>query len=129
MTRWLYRLLLLFHPPAFRRRYGPEMLWIFDETALGGSPAALIGEAAVSVLRQWVLRTRLWIGLVSIAGALLTMLAGNASIHFLFHRLVRSRTATPEHLFLIATALSILLILMMVIAAVLPLLLAGRRRA
>ena len=129
MTRWLYRLLLLLHPPGFRRRYGPEMLWIFDETARERSPAVLVGEAAVSIFRQWVLRTRVWIGVVSIAGALLTMLAGNASIHFLFHRLVRGRTATPEHLFLIASAMSILVILMMVMAAVLPLLVARRRRA
>jgi len=129
MTRWLYRILLWLHPPLFRRRYGPEMLWIFDETAAESNAAPLMAEAAISLFRQWVLRTRLWIGVAAIGGALLTMLAGNASIHFLFHRLVRDRAATPEHLFLIATALSILVILMIVMAAVLPLLLAGRRRA
>jgi hypothetical protein len=33
LLRFLYQCLLQLHPPAFRRRFAPEMLWIYDEIA------------------------------------------------------------------------------------------------
>jgi hypothetical protein len=54
--RILYRLLLHLHPPAFRERYGEEMLWIFDQTAGGLKTARLLGDAAISLIRQRLLR-------------------------------------------------------------------------
>lgn len=53
MLRSLYIQLLRLHPAAFRRRYGDEMLSIFDEA---GRPAPLLADALLSLTRQWVLR-------------------------------------------------------------------------
>lgn len=53
MLRSLYIQLLRLHPAAFRRRYGDEMLAIFDEA---GQPAPLLADAALSLARQWLLR-------------------------------------------------------------------------
>lgn len=55
MVRSLYAALVRLHPPAFRHSYGPEMLSIFDHTP-SGSRAALVSDAAVSLLRQSLLR-------------------------------------------------------------------------
>src|SRR5437879_829331 len=56
MLRLLYRWLLCLHPPAFRRRYAEEMMWIFDEAAAQGV-ASLFADALVSLTRQWVMRS------------------------------------------------------------------------
>lgn len=72
MIRLLYRLLVLLHPRAFARRFGEEMLWIFDQQP----SARLIEDVALSLLRQWVARTYLWIYAAAIAGAGLTMSVG-----------------------------------------------------
>lgn len=50
MTHPLYRLLLRLHPRAFRERFAPEMLWIFEES---NQPAPLLLDAALSLLRQY----------------------------------------------------------------------------
>jgi hypothetical protein len=57
VIRVLYALLIRLHPLAFHERFGPEMLWIFEEAgnALGGGP--LLGDATVSLLRQWLIRS------------------------------------------------------------------------
>ncbi len=55
MLRPLYSVLVGLHPPAFRHAYGPEMLSIFDHTP-ACHRAVLLGDAAVSLLRQWLLR-------------------------------------------------------------------------
>jgi hypothetical protein len=55
MLGTLYRALVRLHPPAFRRSYGPEMLSIFDHTP-GCHRPVLLGDATVSLLRQWLLR-------------------------------------------------------------------------
>jgi len=56
MVRSLYAALVRLHPLAFRHSYGPEMLSIFDHTP-SGSRAALVSDAAVSLLRQSLLRS------------------------------------------------------------------------
>jgi hypothetical protein len=51
MIRSLYRSLLRLHPPGFRRQYGEEMLWIFDET---GGAVSLLADGFFSLFRQWL---------------------------------------------------------------------------
>lgn len=53
MTRYLYHWLLRLHPPRFRDRYAQEMQWIFDETAETRGRCALLGDALLSLIRQW----------------------------------------------------------------------------
>lgn len=55
-ARILYVALLWLHPPAFRQEFAAEMLCLFDEAAETYSACWLLGEAAVSLLRQWFLR-------------------------------------------------------------------------
>jgi len=55
MFRSFYSALVRMHPPAFRKRFGDEMLSIFDRTDASRRPAAL-GDAALSVIRQWLFR-------------------------------------------------------------------------
>lgn len=55
MTRQLYILLLRLHPPAFRQRFGDEMLGIFDESP---EKTPLLADGLVSLFRQWTLRRR-----------------------------------------------------------------------
>ena len=71
MTRALYRWLICLHPSAFRLRFEPELLWIFDESrdVLGSVP--LLYDAVVSLLRQWLMRSGMWKWVLGgIAGAL-----------------------------------------------------------
>jgi len=53
--RLLYRFLVRLHPQHFRRRFGDEMLWIFDDA--GEKRASLFGDALGSLFRQWLLRS------------------------------------------------------------------------
>ena len=73
MTRLFYRLLLLLHPPAFRREFGGEMLWIFDESQTRCAALPLFADVFLSLARQWLLRTALWIPVGACAGASLTL--------------------------------------------------------
>src|ERR1700743_300356 len=64
----LYQGFVALHPSAFRRQFGPEMELIFDES---GRPAALLADVAVSLARQWMLRTRLWIFALATLGGVI----------------------------------------------------------
>lgn len=55
----IYRILVELHPSEFRDRFGPEMLWIYDEMA-GPSRLTLMLDGLVSLQRQWFLRSGLW---------------------------------------------------------------------
>ncbi len=57
MIRFLYTLLLRLHPRFFRQRFGGEMLWIFDQQERILSRKALLGDAFLSVIRQWAKRS------------------------------------------------------------------------
>lgn len=59
-TRSFYRLLLRMHPAVFRKQYEDQMLWIFDESVESRGVAPLLVDAAVSLVRQWVLRSGNW---------------------------------------------------------------------
>jgi hypothetical protein len=71
MTRTLYRRLVGLHPPGFRARFEEELLWIFDESSAASNGWPLVYDAAISLLRQWLLRSGMWKWLVAgIAGTL-----------------------------------------------------------
>ncbi|GEM_PF-7005307 len=53
--RSLYIFLLRLHPPAFKYRFGDEMLAGFDEAPARDRPA-LLSDALLSLARQWLLR-------------------------------------------------------------------------
>lgn len=61
MMRWLYSLLIRWHPTRFRRQFGEEMLYIFDESVRQQSGFPLLTSAAISMLRQWLLRSEYWL--------------------------------------------------------------------
>jgi hypothetical protein len=60
MTRTLYRWLVCLHPPAFRLRFEQELLWIFDESSDASGAVPLLYDAAISLLRQWLIRSGMW---------------------------------------------------------------------
>lgn len=60
MTRTLYGWLICLHPPAFRLRFEQELLWIFDEASNDSGAAPLLCDAAISLLRQWLMRSGMW---------------------------------------------------------------------
>lgn len=70
MTRSFYQFILRMHPPAFRRRFGDEMMSIFDEAAPQYS-STLVFDALVSFTRQWLLRTDSWKLLVAVCGGVI----------------------------------------------------------
>jgi hypothetical protein len=65
MMKQVYRCLLWLHPSAFRRQFEEEMLWIFDEAVDSCGAASLFSDAGVSLIRQWLLRSELWIWVVA----------------------------------------------------------------
>jgi hypothetical protein len=52
--RVLYRSILHLHPPAFRHRFGEEMLWIFDEQTREGRSLQLFFDILRSLLVQQI---------------------------------------------------------------------------
>ena len=65
MIRVLYVLLIRLHPLAFRERFAPEMLWIFEEAENVWGGGSLLRDAIASLLRQWLIRSDLWKWLVA----------------------------------------------------------------
>ena len=60
MLRSFYRCALHLHPPAFRKRFGDEMLSIFDQPHGTASALRLLLDALFSLSRQWTLRPEFW---------------------------------------------------------------------
>jgi hypothetical protein len=56
MLRYLYRVIIRFHPPSFRERFGDEMLSIFESTKGASARFGLLFDCLISSTRQWVLR-------------------------------------------------------------------------
>jgi hypothetical protein len=71
MSRALYSSLLRLHPPAFRRQFAPEMLWIFDEARVSQGVSVLLLDVIVSLVRQWFLRAGVWKVATAMVGAAL----------------------------------------------------------
>ena len=74
--RTCYRLLLWLHPPVFRRQFGDEMLWIFDQATAPQGTAALFFDGAGSLARQWVLRSGWWRMALALALATVQVVVG-----------------------------------------------------
>jgi hypothetical protein len=74
MMRQLYRYLLWLHPAAFRRQFEQEMLCIFDQAADTWGAASLFSDATVSLARQWLLRSGLWIWAVATIVAIIPLI-------------------------------------------------------
>jgi hypothetical protein len=56
MIRWLYCLTLRLHPARFRREFGEEMLWIFDQAETRARRLRFLGDGLLSLARQRALR-------------------------------------------------------------------------
>jgi hypothetical protein len=87
--RALYRCLLWLHPPAFRRQFAEEMLWIFDES---GESGPLLLDGLVSLARQWLLRSGWW---KTAAAVVLAMLQVGVMV-LSPHRFVRIPAGHPQ---------------------------------
>ena len=108
MSRLLYRCLLWLLPPAFRRQFADEMLWIFDEES-GHGLIRLFADGLVSLARQWLVRS-VWKPLPAAAGGLLTLLAGLALMPALRHGLALIKLKPLEGLFVLMALSSLLAI-------------------
>ena len=60
MLRRIYRCVLRLHPPGFRRRFGDEILSIFDQAKGRLSGFQLLMDSIFSLIRQWTLRPAFW---------------------------------------------------------------------
>jgi hypothetical protein len=60
MMRRVYALLIRLHPPGFRQQFGEEMLWIFNEALPVYGTMRLLGDALISLTRQWILGEAIW---------------------------------------------------------------------
>jgi len=67
MLRSLYRCALRLHPLAFRKRFGDEMLSIFDQASGTATAHKLLLDALFSLSRQWTLRPEFWHDLSPVA--------------------------------------------------------------
>ncbi len=56
MLRHLYRCAVRLHPSSFRRRFGDEMLYIFDQQKGTLAAVGVTLDCVFSLLRQWTLR-------------------------------------------------------------------------
>jgi len=56
MLRRLYRCAVRLHPSSFHRRFGDEMLYIFDQQKGGLAALGLMLDCVFSLIRQWTLR-------------------------------------------------------------------------
>jgi len=82
MTRTLYRWLICLHPPAFRLRFEPELLWIFDESIDASGAAPLLYDAVISLLRQWIMRSGMWKWVVGGIAGVVPIIIGFGSFLF-----------------------------------------------
>ena len=85
------------------------MVCIFDEAVDSGGAATLFFDVLMSLARQWVLRSRLWLVPVAALGALLTMLAGSAVVPRTKFSPVRI-TATPSQFVVLSASVCLVAI-------------------
>jgi hypothetical protein len=91
MTRALYTSLLRLHPPAFRRRFANEMLWIFDEARLSEGALILLFDLLISVMRQWLVRSGVWKAALALALGALQVTVGGFGWYFFNPRIAMNR--------------------------------------
>jgi len=80
MLRSIYTGLVWSHPPAFRRRFGEELLCIFDETWRERCHESVFADVVTAVVRQWVFRSDLWIWCAALVGGAMPILIGYGSL-------------------------------------------------
>jgi hypothetical protein len=56
MLKRLYRCVVRLHPPSFRRHFGEEMVYIFDQQRGMLAALGVTLDCVLSLLRQWTLR-------------------------------------------------------------------------
>lgn len=71
VSRALYIALIHLHPPAFRRQFSGEMIWVFEEARQSEGAFNLVTDAFASLLRQWLLRNGTWKVAVAVVGGLI----------------------------------------------------------
>jgi hypothetical protein len=62
MLRAIYRFVLRLHPPSFRRRFGEEILSIFDQSNAKRVKCRLLVDGLFSLGQQWAFRPDFWHG-------------------------------------------------------------------
>ncbi|HZU26508.1 MAG TPA: hypothetical protein VFA04_13365 [Bryobacteraceae bacterium] len=102
MITAIYRGLVCLHPRGFRRRFGDEMVCIFEEAA--ESRGRLLADGVASLARQWVLRTGLWRAAVSILGALLVLCSAWSISLFTPHAMSHAQLDRPSPQFVVLAA-------------------------
>jgi hypothetical protein len=99
MTRAIYRSLLHLHPPAFRRQFAGEMLWIFDQASASEGAFVLFLDLLISLARQWLIRSAAWKVPLALIGASLQVMAGGLGFVFRpftsVHRVNQNASADP----------------------------------
>ncbi len=73
MRRATYRVLLALHPPAFRRQFAGEMLWVFDQADQDGQASGFCIDMSRSLLRHWFRQPLLWSVTGAVAGSVLML--------------------------------------------------------
>jgi hypothetical protein len=73
MKKFFYRWLLFLHPAPFRSRFAAEMLCDFDDARRFGVPLPLVADAAVSLARQWLVRSAIWRWALAVALGMLPL--------------------------------------------------------
>lgn len=80
--RTLYHSLVALHPRAFREQFGAEMELIFDES---GHAPRLVADVCVSLLRQWLLRSQVWIYALAAVGGMIPFALAFGFLNFEMH--------------------------------------------
>ncbi len=100
MRRATYRVLLALHPPAFRRQFVGEMLWVFDEAQRDRETSGFCFDVARSLLRRWLRERLLWTVSGAAAGGVLMIMWMSAMTPLA--RAHRSPTIEMDNLLVIA---------------------------
>lgn len=98
MIRNLYRCVVWLHPTSFRREFGEEMLWLFDEASENDGVLGLFADGFASLARQWLLRSGSWKVAVALALAVFQVTLGGLGQAVVLHRYPIFRSAAFTHI-------------------------------
>ncbi len=106
MTRSFYHFLVRMHPPAFRQRFGDEMMSVFDEAAAHYS-FEIVLDGVLSFTRQWLLRTDSWKLLLAVCGGYIQVFGFGVPIkaHQSWIQNPQALTASMQQIIVFALAL------------------------
>ena len=71
MRRAAYRALLALHPPAFRRQFADELMWVFDQAEQDHETSGFCFDMALSLARHWFRERLVWAVGGAITGGML----------------------------------------------------------